>query len=66
MRGNTTKNVGNSLIVPWAIKNPLNKRVASSGNGNPIPPRMTVRKIPTYGKLFMRLVISTIIGMSKT
>jgi hypothetical protein len=39
--------------------------VASSGNGNPIPPRMRARKIPTYGKLFMRLVISTIIGMSR-
>jgi hypothetical protein len=65
-RGNTTKNVGNSLIVPWAIKNPLNKRTPSSGKGNPIPPRMRVRKIPMYGKLFMKLVMSTIIGISNT
>jgi hypothetical protein len=65
-RGNTTKNVGNRLIVPWAIRSPLNKRVASSGNGNPIPPRMRVRKIPTYGKLFMRLDISAITGTPKS
>jgi hypothetical protein len=48
--------------VPWAIRSPLNKSVASSGNGNPIPPRMRVRIIPTYGKLFMKLSIFTIMS----
>ncbi|HVP78440.1 MAG TPA: hypothetical protein VMV04_11140 [Thermodesulfobacteriota bacterium] len=63
--GNTTRNVGNSLIVPWAIKNPLNKRTPSSGNGNPIPPRMRAKKIPTYGQLFIRLDISVFAGIPK-
>jgi hypothetical protein len=29
--------VGNGLMMPWAIKNPLNMRVVSSGKGHPMP-----------------------------
>jgi hypothetical protein len=36
-------------MMLWAIKNPLNIRVVSSGKGNPIPPRTKRRKIPAYG-----------------
>jgi hypothetical protein len=48
-------------MTPWAIKNPLNMRVVSSGNGSPIPPRMRRRKIPKYGKWFKNGVGSSMI-----
>jgi hypothetical protein len=32
-------------MISWAIKNPLSMSVASSGNGNPIPPRIRRRKM---------------------
>jgi hypothetical protein len=45
-----------------AIKNPLNMRVVSSGNGKPIPPRMRRKKIPKYGKWFINVVDSSMIN----
>jgi hypothetical protein len=30
-------NAGNGLMMPWAIKTPLNIRVVSFGKGNPMP-----------------------------
>jgi hypothetical protein len=33
-------------MTALAIKIPLNRRVASSGKGNPTPPRIRRRKIP--------------------
>jgi hypothetical protein len=41
-----TKKAGSGLITSWAVRNPPKMRVASSGKGNPISPRIRRRKMP--------------------